>query len=220
MTGGASLDPTARRKTPAPLPVFLKLDGRPCLVVGAGAVAQPKIESLLAAGGQVTVVAPAATNAVRRRADGGALRWEARPFVPDDLEGVFLVIAATSDAEVNRQVFQEARRRNVLINAVDDPPHCDFYYGAVVRRGSLQIAISTDGKSPALAQRVRREIEQTYGPEYEPWLEALGEVRGQLFASTSDAEARRQLLHDLASCKSFEEFARRASRARNGGRAR
>ena len=200
-----SPDRRAEVESASLFPVFLKLVRRLCLVVGAGAVAQEKIEGLLAAGAEVTAVAPRATDAIRGWSESREIRWEARPFLPADLDGVFLAVAATAAAEVNQQVFQEARRRNVLINAVDDPRHCDFYYGSVVRRGPLQISISTDGKSPALAQRLRRELEQEYGAEYELWLEELGRERQRLFETDMDAEQRRRLLHAMASRESYEE---------------
>src|ERR1700737_4902031 len=119
-------------------PMFLKLEGRSCLVVGAGSVGAPKIESLLETGACVRVVAPRVNFAVGEWAGSGAISWEAREFVVSDLDGVFLVIAATSSREVNELIFREARRRNMLCNVVDDPEHCDFYYPAVVRRGNLQ----------------------------------------------------------------------------------
>ncbi|HUY15870.1 MAG TPA: bifunctional precorrin-2 dehydrogenase/sirohydrochlorin ferrochelatase [Terriglobia bacterium] len=216
IAANTSLPQNAKPEAAALFPIFLRLEGRACLVIGAGAVAQPKIASLLASGAKVTVVAPRAGGAVRAWAEAGEIRWEARPFVPADLDGAFLAVAATSVTEVNQQVFQEARRRNILVNAVDDPPHCDFYYGSVVRRGALQIAISTDGKSPALAQRLRQEMENTYGGEYERWLDELGRERQQLFAIEMDRELRCQWLHALASRKSYEEFVCRLRVAENG----
>ena len=180
-------------------PMFLKLEGRPCLVVGAGTVAEGKIGSLLLAGATVRVVAPQANAAVLEWARTGVIRWEAREFSPLDLDNVFLVIAATSSNEVNESVFREAQRRDVLCNVVDHPQHCDFYYPAVVRRGQLQIAISTAGESPALAQRLRRELEIQFGPEYESWVEQLGKARSELFARDINPEERRRRLHELAS---------------------
>jgi precorrin-2 dehydrogenase/sirohydrochlorin ferrochelatase len=179
--------------------MFLKLEGRPCLVVGAGTVAEGKIGSLLLAGATVRVVAPQANAAVLEWARTGVIRWEAREFSPLDLDNVFLVIAATSSNEVNESVFREAQRRDVLCNVVDHPQHCDFYYPAVVRRGQLQIAISTAGESPALAQRLRRELEIQFGPEYESWVEQLGKARSELFARDINPEERRRRLHELAS---------------------
>ncbi len=124
-----------------------------------------------------------------------------------DLDGVFLVIAATSSREVNGTIFREAQQRNILCNVVDDPEYCDFYYPAVVRRGDLQLAISTNGHSPALAQRIRRELEIQFGPEYGEWLEELGKIRQQLFARGMNPDDRRRLLHELASREAFERRA-------------
>jgi precorrin-2 dehydrogenase len=182
-------------------PMFLKLEGRKCLVVGAGTVAQSKIESLFQSGARVRIVAPEANEVVRQWVLDGTVTWAQRSFEPSDLKDVFLVIAATSSPEVNAAVFHEARLLKVLCNAVDDPKHCDFYYPAVVRRGKLQLAISTEGQSPALAQKLRQELEARYGPEYENWVNELGEARQQLFATKIDPEQRRRRLHELASAR-------------------
>jgi len=189
-------------------PVFLKLTGRPCLVVGAGRVGELKIESLLAAGAAVKVVAPEATEAVAQWARAGKINWQPRRFEPSDLHGVFLVVVATSSRELNDSIYREAQGRGVLCNVVDDPPHCDFYYPAVVSRGELQIAISTNGQSPALAQRLRRELEQQFGHEYEAWVEALGRERRRLFTLSLNPEERRRILHGLVTRERFEEFVR------------
>src|SRR6266568_3675077 len=179
-------------------PMFLKLEGRRVLVVGAGTVAEGKIRGLLEAGASVQVVAPKAVWQIQKWAWEGVVDWKPRTFVPSDLDPVTLVIAATSSHEVNSPVFTESQKRKVLCNAVDDPANCDFYYPAVVRRGDLQIAISTNGRSPALAQRLRRELEEQFGPEYETWVAELGQARDHLMAETMDGEARRKLLHELA----------------------
>jgi siroheme synthase-like protein len=183
------------------LPIFLRLTGRPCLVVGAGTVALAKIESLRGAGAAITVVAPEAVAQVQELAHQGLLRWHRRAFEPSDLEGVFLVIAATNATEVNHTVYEEALRRNVICNAVDDPPNCDFYFGSVVARGDLQVAISTAGESPALAQRLRREIDAQLPDDLGPWLEELGGLRREVRAATAAGEARNLLLHELAQRK-------------------
>jgi precorrin-2 dehydrogenase/sirohydrochlorin ferrochelatase len=185
-------------------PLFLKLEGRRCVVVGAGHIAESKIRSLLDANADVRVVAPHATEAIQALVRAGLVTWHQHEFLPFDLEGAFLVIAATSLTEVNEAVFGEAQRRGVLCNTVDDPEHCDFYYGAVVRRGDLQIAISTAGHSPALAQRLRLQLEGQFGPEYGAWLDQLGRARKQLFKSSIDPEARKALLHQLASSQAFD----------------
>ena len=186
-------------------PMFVKLEGRSCLVVGAGSVGEPKIGGLLASEASVRVIAPKASATVAEWARAGAIIWEAREFQSSDLDGVFLVIVATSSRDVNESIFLEARRRNILCNVVDDPKHCDFYYPAVVRRGDLQLAISTNGQSPALAQRIRRELEVEFGPDYGEWLEELGKIRQQLFASGMNPDDRRRVLHKLASREAFEQ---------------
>jgi len=185
-------------------PMFLKLEGRTCLVVGAGSVGEPKIRSLLQAKAEVRVIAPRATAMVAAWADAGVLTWHRRNFAAEDLEGMCLVIAATNSSEVNQQVFREAQRRKILCNAVDDPEHCDFYYPAVVRRGDLQFAISTGGRSPALAQRLRRELEAQFSPEYAGWVDELGNAREKLQASDLEPEVKKRQLHELASQEAFE----------------
>ncbi len=185
-------------------PMFLKLEGRSCLVVGAGKIGESKIRSLLVARAKVRVIAPWATPAVAGWARAGLLAWDARAFHTTDLDATFLVVAATSSVEINDSVYREAQSRQILCNVVDDPERCDFYYPAVVRRGALQIAISTAGKSPALAQRLRRELEAQLAPVYAGWIEELGRVRKQLFGRPLNPERRRKLLHQLASRESFE----------------
>jgi precorrin-2 dehydrogenase/sirohydrochlorin ferrochelatase len=200
-------------------PAFLKLAGRRCLVVGAGPIAEEKIAGLLLAGAEIRAVAPRATPQVRAWARENKIRWDARPFRPTDLAGAFLVIAATSSPALHADIYARARRRGILCNVVDDPEHCDFYYGAVVRRGALQIAISTEGHSPALAQRLKKEIARQIGPEYESWLAEIGEIRKQLFAEGELPAARRKkLLHRLASEASFKQFQRRRRKTKRKSR--
>jgi len=190
-------------------PLFLKLEGRPCLVVGAGAIAEGKIAGLLDTGAQIRVVAPQATPQVRAWAEAGKLEWLQRVFQPTDLEGMFLVVATTSSTQVHKQIFAEAQCLGVLCNVVDVPHLCDFYYPAVVRRGDLQIAISTTGESPGLAQRLRKELEEQFGPEYAHWLASLGEARERLMADKSlDAEERKRRLHELVTREAFDAFLR------------
>jgi uroporphyrin-III C-methyltransferase/precorrin-2 dehydrogenase/sirohydrochlorin ferrochelatase len=183
----------------------VKLAGRPVLLVGAGRVGESKIAGLLEAGAAVTVVAPRASASITKWASEGKLRWHARPFQPADLDGKALVVAAVP-ADVASGIFVEARSRGVLCNSVDDPDHCDFYYGAVVNRGDLQIAISTNGQSPALAQRLRQELEHQFGPEYADWLTRLGDARLEMFALDIDPDVRRERLHQIAGAKAFREF--------------
>src|SRR6266481_3824588 len=178
-------------------PAFLKLTNRRVLVVGGGTIAAQKIPGLLEAGAQVHVVSP-------KRA----------PQLTD-LEGAFLVIAATSLRDLNAQVYREADRRDILCNAVDDIDHCHFYYGSIVQRGDLQIAISTNGKSPALAQRLRKELEDQFGPEYATWLDWLGAARETLRAQSNDPEITKRWLHLLASKPMFERFLQQANDPNN-----
>ncbi|HEY6448336.1 MAG TPA: bifunctional precorrin-2 dehydrogenase/sirohydrochlorin ferrochelatase [Acidobacteriaceae bacterium] len=180
------------------LPIFLRLEDRPVLVVGAGTVALGKIESLRAARAAITVVAPQATPQIHPLVEIGALAWRKRAFEPADLDGAFLVIAATNSSAVNHAVYEEALRRNILCNAVDDPPNCDFYFGSVIARGDLQIAISTAGESPALAQRLRREIDEQLPRDLGPWLQQLGGLRREIRAGVPAGPQRNLLLHDLA----------------------
>jgi precorrin-2 dehydrogenase / sirohydrochlorin ferrochelatase len=183
---------------PSLLPVFIKLANRPCLVVGAGTVAASKITALLDSGARVTVIAPTANSDVKQFAADGQLRWQPRKFQPTDLAGSFLAIAATSDEAVNRAVFLESQRLGILCNSVDDPPHCDFYFSAVVRRGDLQIAVSTSGASPAVAQRFRQEIDECLDDCISEWLELVGGVRREIMAKQPPSEERKRLLHLLA----------------------
>ena len=179
--------------------MFVKLAGRRCLVVGAGSVGEAKIESLLATDASVRVVAPRATPRVRDWAREGRIEWEAREYAASDLGGVFLVIAATNSPTLHDEIYAEAQSRGVLCNAVDEPQRCDFYFPAVVRRGELQIAISTGGLSPALAQRLRKELEQQFGPEWEEWVAQLGRTRDEMKSIPLPPEQRKRLLHQYAS---------------------
>jgi len=191
-------------------PLFLKLEGRQCLVVGAGRVAESKIESLVRCGASVRVVAPEATEAVREAARAGKIVWEQRKFEPADLAGIFLVVAATSSPELHQEIFERARREGILCNAVDEPERCDFYYPAIVRRGPLQIAVSTSGQAPLLAQQIRQELEERFGPEYGPWIEETGRARSELLASALAPQERLARLREMCSAQSLDEFRQRA----------
>ncbi len=188
-------------------PIYLRLEGRDCLVVGAGTIAAPKVESLLRAGAAVTVVAPRAADAVLAQHARGSLVWLERAFQETDLDGRFLVVTATDVQAVNHAVAEAARRRNVLCNSVDDPPDCDFFYPSVVQRGDLQIAISTAGKSPALAQRLRAEIDAILPQDAGAWLDAVGSTRERILAAYPADEARKEALHMLARRESCDPAA-------------
>ena len=194
------------------LPIFVKLIGRSCLLVGAGDVALQKIPSLLAAEARLRVIAPQVRLEIAVLASNGQIEVVQREFSDADLDGIFLVIAATDDPAVNAAVYRSAVERNILCNSVDDPPHCDFYFGSIVNRGDLQIAISTAGESPALAQRLRREIDEQLPDDLGPWLHDLGELRREVLAAHPAGEKRKLLLHALAQrdvCESRECPARK-----------
>jgi uroporphyrin-III C-methyltransferase/precorrin-2 dehydrogenase/sirohydrochlorin ferrochelatase len=187
-------------------PLFLKLSGRRCLVVGGGPEAEAKMQGLLRCGAEVCVVAPETTPGIREAVGAGRLTWEPRPFSPSDLDGTFLVIAATNSPELHEQIFRHCQEAGILCNVVDEPERCDFYYPAVVRRGALQVAISTAGHSPFLAQRLRHELEERFGTEYGSWVEEIGRQRRDLFRSNISTENRRAILKELSSERAFAEF--------------
>jgi uroporphyrin-III C-methyltransferase/precorrin-2 dehydrogenase/sirohydrochlorin ferrochelatase len=180
------------------LPIFLKLAGRRCLVVGAGEVAREKIAHLLKTELNLTVVAPEAHLEVQQWAAAGLLEWLERPFEAGDLEGRFLTIAATNAPEINAAVYRGCVERGILANSVDDIPHCDFFFGSVVSREALQIAISTSGESPALAQQLRHEIDAQLPADLGDWLANLGQLRRQVLETHPRSVERRLLLHRLA----------------------
>lgn len=185
-------------------PMFLKLEGKQCLVVGAGRVGEPKIGGLLETGARVRVVSLEASPKVREWAQAGKIDLELRAFSTDDLEGAFLAVVATNSRTLNERVYHEAQRRRVLCNVVDVPDLCDFFYPAVVRRGDLQIAVSTAGQSPSLAQKIRQQLEKQFGPGYAAWVGELGETRKLILASDLDKERKLDLLHSLASREAVE----------------
>jgi uroporphyrin-III C-methyltransferase/precorrin-2 dehydrogenase/sirohydrochlorin ferrochelatase len=180
------------------LPIFVRLEGRRVLLVGAGNVALEKIGTLLKTGALLRVVAPETRPEVWQLAVAGELELTERAFEPDDIDGSFLVITATNSAEVNHAVYREAVARNIPCNSVDDIPNCDFFFGSVVNRGALQIAISTAGESPAVAQRLRREIDEQLPQDLGAWLAELGQLRREVLDAHPRGEERRLLLHALA----------------------
>ena len=185
-------------------PMFLNLAGKQCLVVGASKVGEPKIGGLIDTGAQIHVVAIEASDQVREWADAGRIELELRAFSESDLDGKFLAVVATASTRLNEVIYREAQRQNVLCNVVDVPEYCDFFYPAVVQRGDLQIAISTNGQSPSLAQKLRQQLERQFGPGYAEWVAQLGETRRLILASDLDKERKLELLHSLASREAFE----------------
>jgi precorrin-2 dehydrogenase / sirohydrochlorin ferrochelatase len=185
-------------------PMFVKLDNRPVLVVGAGGIGEQKIGGLLDTGARIRVVALQSTSAVREWAGAGQITLEERAFAVADLDGMFLVVVATASRAVNEDVFREAQRRGVLCNVVDVPEQCDFFYPAVVHRGDLQIAVSTAGQSPSLAQKLRQQLERQFSPGYGEWVARLGATRRDVLGSNLDSERKRCLLQSLASREAFD----------------
>lgn len=178
-------------------PVVLKLENRNCLVVGGGAVAERKVLSLLKSGAKVKLVSKEVTPRLRRLIAEGRVCWRQGEYRPADLAGVFLAIGATSCPETNRRLARDCRERNLLVNVVDDPENCTFYVPAVVTRGSFQVAVSTGGKSPLLARKIREELEKRYGPEYGELTELLGRIREKAKREIEDGRARQELLAGL-----------------------
>jgi precorrin-2 dehydrogenase/sirohydrochlorin ferrochelatase len=187
-------------------PILVKLKARKCVVVGAGQIAAAKAAGLMRSGARVVVIGPRAVEWIQSRARAGKLAWRRRRFVAADVGHAFLVIAATDSSATNDAVFRACTARGVLCNVVDDPERCDFFYPAVVRRGPLQIAISTGGRSPALARRLRIELERQFGPEHGAWVEHVGRIRREILSQDLAAGERRRLLDQIASYESFERF--------------
>ncbi len=179
----------------------LKLSGPParrCVVVGGGEIGLEKVEGLLACDGAVTLIAPEAEPALQEYAREGSIVWERRPYAgPADLEGVFMAIAATDDTDVNISVYDDAERRAMLVNVVDEPPLCNFILPANVRTGPLAIAISTAGASPALAKRMKREIAAAYGEPYARLAVLLNEVRGWAKSTLPTYQDRKELFESV-----------------------
>lgn len=178
-------------------PVNLDIQGRPCLVVGGGRVGARKVDTLLRCGAIVTVVSPEVTPSLDRLAEEGAIVLERREYRSSDIEGRFLIIGATDDEGLNRQIHADAERLNLLCNIADRPEICNFILPAIVRRGDFMMAISTAGKSPAFAKHMRQRLEAQFGPEYGKLLDLMGAVRQKLLAEAHEPEAHKPLFERL-----------------------
>jgi precorrin-2 dehydrogenase/sirohydrochlorin ferrochelatase len=176
---------------PSYYPMFVDLQGKRCLVVGGGEIASRKVQGLLDADALVVVVSPALCEALATLAVQGVITYQSRPFRADDVLGCTLVIGATDQLEMNMAVCKAARAHDVWVNIVDTPEACDFIAPAIVRRGPLQIAISTGGHSPTLAKRIRMQLEEAYGPEYGRLLEKLGRERQRIRHLIRDPDLRK-----------------------------
>jgi len=178
-------------------PVLLNLQGHHCVVVGGGPVAEGKVRALLEAEAKITVISPEVTEALQELADEGKITLLVRRYRPGDLAGAFLAVCATDDRDTHELIWQEAMDCGILVNVVDDPSRCTFIAPSVVRRGDLVVAISTSGKAPALAVRLRERLEKALGDEYACFLELVGALRAPLAARWPDFEQRKALWYQL-----------------------
>ncbi len=181
--------------------MMVDLKGRPCLVVGGGKVAERKVNALIESGAHVKLVSPTATPRIKEWTFSGRIDWISRTYQTEDNDNQFLVIAATNDKNVNKQVYRAAILRNQWINVVDQSELCNFTVPAAVRRGNLQIHISTNGACPTVAKKIRSELEKIYGEEYELFLDLMQEIRKIIRAKVADDRLRYRLLKELASEK-------------------
>jgi precorrin-2 dehydrogenase / sirohydrochlorin ferrochelatase len=191
------------------IPIFLQVENQPCLVVGGGEVAVRKVRPLLDAGASVTVISPRMTAEIVRLAESGRVSLVQRAYRRGDMTGYHLVYAATDDRELQRRLFEEARHLNILINVADAPEFCSFIVPSVVRRGRLQLAISTQGASPAIARLLRQRIERWLGDEYEVLLEVMAGARDWLKHHEPSGDARARKLDALAA-SGLDDALRRA----------
>lgn len=189
-------------------PVYIQLREQPCIVIGGGKIAEGKVAGLLAAQANVTVISPDLTAHLRDLVEEKQITYLARTYQAGDLTGAFMVICATDHAEINHQVWQEASANRQLVNVVDDTPRCNFIAPSILRKGDLTIAISTSGKAPALAVRLKERLQRELGPEYERFLELAGELREPLARNTPDFETRKALWYELVDSEILDVLAR------------
>ncbi|HRW11566.1 MAG TPA: bifunctional precorrin-2 dehydrogenase/sirohydrochlorin ferrochelatase [Syntrophomonas sp.] len=178
-------------------PIYLHVAGKSCLIVGGGTVAERKAASLLEYGARIKIVSPAAEEGIAEWAGQERLQWIPRAFEDHDLDNVFMVFIATDDNSLNKEIADLCRQRGILVNAVDDPPNCDFFVPSVLRRDSLALAISTEGRSPLFAARLRRQLEAIVTEEYGYIVNLLGQFREELKQSSLDINQRKQILEQM-----------------------
>ena len=184
-------------------PIYLSLAGKNCLIIGGGPVAERKAASLLEYGAQIKVISPRVEKGIAEWANDDLLIWTAREFAVNDLEGSFMVFIATDDNSLNQEIAWLCRQRDILVNAVDDPPNCDFFVPSVLRRDSLAVAISTEGKSPLFAARLRRELEAIITEEHGKFVNILGQIREEVKNSSLDINQRKQILEQIVNSDIF-----------------
>jgi precorrin-2 dehydrogenase/sirohydrochlorin ferrochelatase len=191
-------------------PIFLNLKGKRTVVVGGGMVAQRKIDTLLEHGADVHVISRALTPELDREVKGGRVKHVGEEFSEAHLDGAFMVIAATDDADLNRRVSRAAQKRGLLINAVDQPDDCNFIVPSSLTRGDLRIAISTSGKSPAMARKVREDLERQFGNEYESFLNLMGRMRKEIIARRLSQKENSRIFRELIDSSILEAIGRDA----------
>jgi len=195
-------------------PICLDLQKKECLVIGGGKVAERKIISLMEHGPIVKLVSPQITPQITHLVQEGKINYQKREFQPKDLDGIFLVIAATNNNKVNKIITQEAQKRGILINVVDKPSDSTFILAAVVKRGDLMISISTGGKSPAFARKMRQDLERQYGPEYRILVDILGNFRENIIQREPDEKKRKAIFQRLAESGEILKIIRENGRAK------
>lgn len=188
-------------------PVYIEMRDQPCVVIGGGTIAEGKVDALLAVSANVTVISPEVTPHLRDLADQYHITYIPRTYHRGDLAGAFMVISATDHPTINHQVWEEASANRQLVNVVDDTPRCNFIAPSVLRKGDLTIAISTSGKAPALAVRLKERLQGELGPEYERFLELAGELREPLARNIPDFETRKALWYELVDSEILDVLA-------------
>jgi precorrin-2 dehydrogenase/sirohydrochlorin ferrochelatase len=178
-------------------PVYLDIQNRKCLVVGGGSVGTRKVKMLLKCGATVTVISQVVSEQLKTLADSTAITLHQRSYRSSDLTGIFLVIGATDDEHLNRQISEDANRLNLLCNIADQPQYCNFILPSIVNRGDLTISVSTSGKSPALAKKLRKNLEDQFGDEYAIVLQLMGAIRKNLLDRSHEPEAHKKLFQQL-----------------------
>jgi precorrin-2 dehydrogenase/sirohydrochlorin ferrochelatase len=190
-------------------PVLIQLDGKKVIVVGGGTVAERKIDTLLEYGAVVQVISRELTSQLHQYLEGGRIGFLGQEFNEDFLEEAFMVIAATDDPYLNHRVSEKAREKGLLVNAVDQPSDCNFILPSILRRGDLLIAVSTSGKSPALAKKVREKLEERFGNEYESFLILMGRLREEILSQRLPQDENRKIFHELVNSPILEAIGRK-----------
>lgn len=200
----AGIASACRMKAKRYYPIFADLNGRPCVVIGGGAVAQRKVTTLLRYGAQLMVISPTLTRRLAAYVKRGRIRYRARQFRPGDLRGAWLIYAATDDPRINGLVHREANRQRIFTNVVDQTPLCSFIAPSICQRGPLTVAVSTGGASPTLAKRLRRELQQAIGSEYAPMMRLLTSLRGIAKRKLPGYQDRKRYFSRLVGGRVFE----------------